>query len=376
MTTSKLSSVRLRWAAAAVGGLAILASAGRAAAATGPSPAPTPPTSTTAGSGGFNFGIRPYAVTGSPVRTVFDYSLSPGQTITDRVELINDTSQPKQFYLYGADAYTAQLGGGYALTNRTDHALDAGRWIALPVNQYTVSAESAAIIPIQIKVSPDAAPGDHSAGIVAEEVVPSVQGKAGTNLRVIHRVGARVYIRVTGALHPSLGIQNFILQSTTPAVPFVTGRGQAKAVFLLVNTGNTRIQLDQVTLRLTGVFGRTVSTSVVRRAKPGDPPNAALPDQLLPGNKLLFTRLYKGLPPLEHLTVTASVAGQDEIDQKAVVTSRDRGFWEFPWPIVVIVIVAAGVVVLALRRRRGPGPSGSADLESLDPAGPVRVPVG
>src|SRR5581483_9049950 len=276
------------------------------------------------------------------------FDVAPGQTVTDRVELVNSGDQPRAFYVYAADAYTTEIGGGFALHLRTDPSRDAAAWTTLPVSRYTVPARSAAVLPFQVTAPPDATPGDHTAGLVAEEVLPPAARDGSAGVVPLHRVAARLYLRVQGPVHPALQIERLTVTRHEPAIPFLGGSSTTVS-FSLVNAGNVRTQLDEVDFRLTGAFGRALRDERIQRPQNGGTAPAALPDQVIPGSRLQFSRTFAGLPPIEAITAAVTVRAEDSLLHQPVSTSRSTTFWVVPWPAVALL---SALVVLAVARRR------------------------
>jgi hypothetical protein len=326
--------------------------------------APAPP-SVPAGTGGFNFGVRPWASPGAPVRSAFTFDVAAGQTVSDRVELVNSGDSPKPFYVYASDAYTTEIGGGFALHLRTDPPRDAAAWTTLPVNQYTVPARSAALVPFQITTPADATPGDHTAAVVAEEVVPPSTLDHGAGVVPVHRVAARVYLRVQGPIHPALQIERLTVSRREPVLPYLTGRGSTTVTFSLVNAGNVRTQLDEIDFRLTGAFGRGLRSVSLKRPRADQAGAAAFPEQVIPGSRVQFSRTFDGLPPLDAITAAVTVRAEDSLLHGGLSTSRATTFWVVPW-LVLGLLAAAGLGLVARRkwrrRRAGRPAGGPADL--------------
>lgn len=318
------------------------------------------------GSDPFGFAVRPFTAPGAQPRDAIDYDLQAGQTVHERVSVINVTDVAKQFYVYAQTAYNAPVGGGFALNLRTDPVTDAAKWITVPISQQTVPAHTAAIIPVTINVPIDAEPGDHAAGVVAEEIVAPGSIKSGQGVVKIPRVATRVYLRVQGPLHPLLQVQRLVVTHHDPLLPGVTGSGSASVAYTVKNVGNVRIQLDRVSVVITGVFGREVNrfTAVRGVASP-----AQLPDQLLPGNTASFSVRWKTLPPVEILTAHVRVSGTEEIVHTPVSASRSEAFWVVPWYLLAAVVALLAAVLAWRRRRRRHG------NEPQDGA-PKRVPSG
>ena len=347
-TITRPAAILLACVAVLLAGLA-----GPVGAAPAPPPAPV-------GTGGFDFGVRPWASPGAPVRSAFTFDVAPGQTVSDRVEIVNSGNAPKPFFVYASDAYTTEIGGGFALHLRTDPPRDAAAWATLPVTQYTVPALSAAVVPFQITAPPDATPGDHTAAIVAEEVVPPATLDHGAGVVPVHRVAARLYLRVQGPIHPALQIERLTVSRREPVLPYLTGHGSTTVTFSLVNVGNVRAQLDEIDFRLTGAFGRGLRSVTLKRPRADQPEAATFPEQVIPGSRVQFSRTFDGLPPLDAITAAVTVRAEDSLLHGGLSTSRATSFWVVPWPALGL-LAAAGLGLVARRRwrrRRAGGPAG------------------
>jgi hypothetical protein len=310
----------------------------------GAAPAPPPTTNS------FGFSVEPYADPGAPARSALTFELAAGQSQTDRVEVRNPGDQARTFYLYAADAYSTSVGGAFALHLRTDASSDAAAWIALPAAQLTVPPRTASVVPIQLNVPADATPGDHTAGIVAEDIAP-VASQGG--VKAVHRVAARTYVRVEGPLRPALAVTGLAIHHDDPVLSPLTGLPSGTVSFTLVNSGNVRVQLDQIKLRLTGLFGRTVHTITLRPLRAGQTatPNA-LPDQILPRSAVQFSQDFRHLPPFEALDLHVAVAAEDPVVHTPVVTAVSRGLWIVPWAVLGLLVGAIALGWLLRRRRQ------------------------
>ena len=337
------------------------------AGAAGPPTTQTPATDTT-----FGFSVQPYAEAGSQPRDSLNYQLAAGQTITDRVEVINATSKTKRFYFYPADAFNAP-GGGFALRLRTDHRVDAASWITLGSGVYAIPAHTAAIVALKVTVPADAEPGDHTAGIVAEEILPRQPLQHGTGFQTIERVATRVYIRVAGPIAPALQVRQITVTHHASLLPYVTGKNTANVTFTVVNSGNVRIALNKVSVTIAGPFGLLGKTDTVVNKK-GQ--LAALPSELLPGNSLTLRARFSSIPPLFLMSAKVAVYGRDPVLNKPITVSGTAWFWLVPWLFLAIIVAVAVAAFLLWRRRRGRraratgntsggGPSGDAGMAKV-----------
>jgi hypothetical protein len=283
--------------------------------------------------------VQPTGANGTIARDFFDYTLRPGATLRDKISISNLTSTPKTFAVYGTDAYNTTLDGGFALLLQRDTPKDVGTWIRLGARRITIPASSRADVPFEMDVPPDATPGDHAGGLVAEDVVPPAVAGPGTGVEIQRRVAVRMYVRVQGPLTPGLRVTTLSVNAGRPLFPPFSGDGRARVTYVVTNSGNVRIQSTAV-LRITGVFGQTLRIFAPRRIP-----------ELLPHSSLQVTEQWRGLPILNRVTARVTVTGP------GASTVRTRTFWDIPWiPLAILAAIVAGGF-LVWRRRRSPPPS-------------------
>ena len=203
--------------------------------------------------------VAPTGADGVTPRDWFEYQLRPGQTLRDLVSVSNLTDHPMTFAIYPSDAYNTPRDGTFALRLQKEASGDAGTWINLGYQNLEVPAKSRADLPFEIDIPADASPGDHAAGIIAEDTSPPDPATQGQGVNIQRRVGTRVYIRVAGPLQPSLQVTQIGVKKTQALLPPFTGRGHATVAYEVTNTGNVRLQ-GQSTLRIKGLFGRVLKT--------------------------------------------------------------------------------------------------------------------
>lgn len=282
--------------------------------------------------GGAAWSVQPSSRTGPGNRPFFTYDLAPGAAVTDYVAVTNLGTSPQTFTVYASDAFTTAT-GGYDLLPADRPAADAGSWIRLGRRIVTVPPRSRADIPFSLTVPPNATPGDHAAGIVAAVTATSATA-AGQTTRLEQRVGARVYLRVTGHLRPGLRVDGLRAAYRPGAVPFA---GRLELSYTVRNTGNTRIAPGQQAA-VTGLFGLPVGSTTL------DP----LPE-LLPGAALERHATVSG-PALLRLTAAVSLTGAPA---RSTVT-----VWAPSWYYLLLLLLPAAIWLL---RRRRPAPEDSTD---------------
>ncbi|MEV0903145.1 DUF916 domain-containing protein, partial [Actinoplanes sp. NPDC049802] len=294
------------------------------------------------GDGSLTWSVSPSGPKGPNGRPALDYKLDPGATVTDHVAVTNHSKQPLTLRLYAHDAFTT-AGGGFDLRAGSATSTGAGLWITLGRQQVTLPASSRVVVPFTLTVPVNATPGDHAAGVVASLVADSTD-TTGNRVSVDHRVGSRVYLRVTGPLQPSLTVTDVKITAATSWNPLDLPR--VTVTFTVANTGNVRLG-GAPSARIDGPFGLGARTTT-----------AAVIPEVLPGGSLTSTVTLNTVPPLfrEQLTLDILPAPADgrAIDPAPVRAIFRHVLWLVPWPQLILIALAAALLTawLFARRRR------------------------
>ncbi|MDG4772880.1 DUF916 domain-containing protein [Solwaraspora sp. WMMD792] len=287
------------------------------------------------------WGVAPSSPDGPNGRPAFEYKLDPGATLTDYVAITNHSDQPITLDVYASDAFTTDQ-GGFDLLPATGEPVDVGSWVTFESRTFTVPSTSRLDVPFTIAVPDNATPGDHPGGIVASLAATGTDAE-GNQVAVDHRVGSRIYLRVTGELQPGLDVVD--LSTTYDGTWNPVGGGTVTTSFTVRNTGNVRLT-GRPELTVAGPFG------LAGRSVTGDP----LPE-ILPGDSFRTTIRVDGVPPMFRLgarLTVAPVAVTDEVlDPAPATVTRESGLWAVPWPqlVILLVIGLAGWLITARRRR-------------------------
>jgi hypothetical protein len=288
------------------------------------------PAAHAAGNG--QFSIAPTGAGGQIPRDWFEYTMRPGQVLRDMVTVSNLTPNPLHFAIYPADAYDTPLDGSFALLKKDEPSRDAGTWARFGENDITIPGKQRADIPFEISVPLNASPGDHALGLVAQDLdYKQEQLAQGKGVQVQQRVGSRVYIRVLGALQPSLQVTKLAIKHNDPLLPPFTGGGKGVVAYQITNTGNVRLS-GTALLKVKGLFGRTIKTF-----KPRNIP------ELLPKSSVVFTEQWKGLPIIDRLTADVTVTTPGSVHHFT------KNSWKIPWLEVLIVLL---IILFFFGRRR------------------------
>jgi len=264
----------------------------------------------------------------------FHVTLAPGQH-TDRPAVVhNSTADPVDVLIYPVDA-TNTPQGGFALGGQNDVPTGIGAWTHLAVSQLHLAPYASTTVRVPITVPEGTAPGDYAGGVVVQRVQPgtanTVQNGVSVQLNIIERVGARIYLKVSGEQ-----------QAVLDAGPLEWHRDGDAVVFTAVvtNAGNVRLR-PTAAVKVTG-FGlpdTVVSMSHV--------------EELLPGASVTMTGRLSGGPLVAVGQAVLTV--QDGVGHTVTRTTAINLVSEqvsFASGSVALLVVFLSVWLLFSRRRR------------------------
>lgn len=324
---------------------------------------PTPSPSTTVPTDARSWALTPTGEPGEPgSRPDLSYQLDPGAELDDSVTLWNSSTRPTTFRVYATDAFTTRE-GGFDLLPGGVPATGAGSWIRLAVPDITVEPGKKVDIPVHLSVPRVASPGDHAAGVVATTQVATTDPD-GNVVTVEHRVGSRVYVRVSGTVVPTLVVDAISVSYRGTANP--VGRGEADVRYTIRNAGNVRLRGTQhVSLSGVGGLGRI------------DRDLGPLPE-LLPGATISHEVHVDEVLPAIRLTAAIEIVPVPPtgVGDGAVEPARATATaWAVPWTLLAVLVVAATALGWWLRRWRRArrssvgGPEGEAATPDVQDGG-------
>jgi hypothetical protein len=334
---------------------AVVGSSSAAFAAT-VSPTPSPSASPTSGAATpapasttpeVTWGIGPTAAVGASQRPYFSFGVTPGAQASDHVTVANYSTTPLTLNVYAVLANNNADTGAVGFESSSTVPVDAASWltvgssrpdvITVPGRPNASSPPGQVTLPVKLVVPLNAQPGDHVAGIVAALTVASNNAK-GEHVNLEQRVVTRVYVRVSGPLHPNLEITN--LHTSYREKDFTVGAGSVLVTYTVRNVGNVRVGATQA-VRVSGLLGS--SKKVV-------PANIV---QLLPGGEAKVSVVVPGVLPTvlvkPHVSLTPT-AFPGDADPPLKKLSAGAWTWAVPWLLLAIAVLI--VTTLWWRRRR------------------------
>lgn len=272
-------------------------------------------------------------------RTSYTYAVDPGQSVGDALVISNHGSAALQLAVYAADGYTG-AGGQLDLLTPAESSTGIGAWTRASAATVTVAPNESTTVPFVVSVPATATPGDYVGGIVT-----SLGSSADQGISVDRRLGIRIGLRVSGALAPSLAIEN---PQVTWGGTWSLGTGAATLSYTLHNTGNTTMGAQQ-SATIAGPFGWFAA----------DAGDVAPEVQILPGETRDVQITVPGVAGMLALIGSATITpivvdASGSTTGLTPVTTQAIGF-AVPWLLLIIALVVIAVVAAALwwRRRAG-----------------------
>jgi hypothetical protein len=291
------------------------------------------------------FGVQPAGRSGHDARPFFTYDVTPGATFDDHLSVENYSEKSITVTVYATDAVNTD-NGGFGLISAGRKPTDAGAWISVtaPSARIRVPARAGAqgapgevVVPFRLRVPLTATPGDHVAGVLADLTTVS-KDRNGQNVALHQRVAARVFVRVSGALHPGLTVKH--LRVIYHDVLNPAAAGSATVRFTVVNSGNVKLGA-RPSLRVTGWFGTAADARGL----------AEIPLLFAGSSVQEVVTVHDVWPTMRIAAAVTLVPLRLEGDADGPLPARTTRSttWAVPWALLVILAL---LVVLLVGRRR------------------------
>lgn len=169
-------------------------------------------------------------VNNSTTRSWFVYTLNQGETRVSKVDVKNESDKPITLKIYPVDATTTK-DGSFAPMSEDSIKKGIGAWVVLPISELSLNPKEIKTVDFTINVPLNAEVCDHMGAIIVQ-AKDTTTVKAGTSMQVVNRLGARIYITVSGNKKEKLEIGTF---------DKTVSNGKVTFQLTLINKGNTRI---------------------------------------------------------------------------------------------------------------------------------------
>jgi len=141
-------------------------------------------------------------------KSIFVFTLEPGQTIENGVRVINNTEEKKTLMVYAVDSVVSS-GGAFACAQFNDKKKDVGSWIKLAKNEVILEPLTNEVVPFTIVAPSSVDVGEHNGCIVIQEKKNPRAGERKQGINLTFRTGLRVAVLIPGEIKRKLEIVGF-----------------------------------------------------------------------------------------------------------------------------------------------------------------------
>lgn len=166
-------------------------------------------------------------------KSIFVYTLSPGERKTDAVQVINNSSETRTVEVYATDSEIAS-GGSFACTQKADTQQAVGNWLKFEKSLLTLAPNSQQSVAFEVRVPGDASVGEHN-GCVVIQGKEAVAEQSGTGVQLSFRSAIRVAITVPGDIKKELEFSSLSVKKE-PKKSIITAQ--------IINKGNVSLDTD------------------------------------------------------------------------------------------------------------------------------------
>lgn len=267
----------------------------------------------------------------------FLYKLNLGESKLDAVRLINNKDETVVLKVYAVDA-VATVDGGFALVPEDAPRNDVGGWVNLSANEVELAPKTEKLVPFIFTVPKNADAGDHAGGIVVQEVETFENFTSGTGMRIVSRVGVRIYQTVPGEVKKGFEVTRFDWRLEQNSLKnwwkdFLDINRKTIFFMGVKNVGNVRIS-PKVTVEIRNMLGIKTALLVDRDLGVVFPRGENSDGAVFWDDAPLFGR-YK-----IKATVRFAEEGMGE-------ETRELAIWVFPYRMIFLSIILVVLFTLA-----------------------------
>lgn len=182
--------------------------------------------------------------------SIFVHEITPGQSITDAVKVINNTDTVKTLLVYATDSQVAS-GGSFACAQKADEAVSVGTWVSLDKTSVSLAANTTEEVGFTITAPKTASAGEQNGCIVIQDAQSNTAAD-GNGVALSFRSAIRVALTVPGDIKKGLVFTGLSVKKI-----------EANALGLsagLKNNGNVSLDSD-LAINLQSIFGQKLHTS-------------------------------------------------------------------------------------------------------------------
>lgn len=259
-------------------------------------------------------------------RSWFIYTLNLGETREGKVDIINSTDQPQEVKIYPVDAVTTK-DGAFASKGEIDEKVGVGVWLKLAESELSLESGETKIVDFTLTIPENADVGDHMGSIIVQgkgtAEIKRGEGEVQPGVRVVTRVGARIYVTVPGEIVRELEFKEFSFKRVS----------DKQGIFYLTlnNKGNVRI-LPKGEIEIKNNFNKAEN-------------KLDLPQrEVFPRDEIVLPVEWKEIPFFGRFAAQATVTYNSQILTKKII------FWILPPERILVTggYSLGGIIVLLI----------------------------
>jgi len=186
--------------------------------------------------------------------SIFIYTLKPGQSASDAVQIINNTPTERTISVYPVDS-TIASGGTFSCAQKAEKITQVGGWITLEQSTVTVKPQTNVKIPFTITAPQNADVGEHNGCIAVQDASEDATKADDGGVLLSFRSAIRVAVTVPGKIIKKLTIDSVAVTSNDAGKlvvsPTVNNEGNVSLDTTLTTTIRSFFGTEQATSKST-----------------------------------------------------------------------------------------------------------------------------
>lgn len=267
----------------------------------------------------------------------FEFNVKPGDTVTTKVKLFNETPSAIEAYPSTAN-FTAKDQTGTPSFSTEKVVTDLASWITVSAGPYVLQPGDRIEVPVTIKIPASADPGGHYAAVFFGTKPPSTDGVVG----IASKIGSLIIIRVAGNIRENADLTSFGVVGKSSSF----SHQPVNFTMSIRNSGNVHVR-PKGSIVVKNMWGRVVGTVGINVGEGAVLPNSTRDFQVTWGEALSAKGFFGHLAAeWNHFNL-----GLYSADVQGSYGSTDRSlganvtFFMFPWHLLLVEIL---VVLIAL----------------------------
>lgn len=268
---------------------------------------------------------------------IINQKQEPGTSKADEITLHNTGTEAIALKVYAENFTASNETGGMSFNTDDTAQYSARSWIEIQNPNLVIDPGSSKKVAFDIAVPADAEPGGHYA-VLFFEPIPGVAEQSESNVSVSQRVGALIFLTVSGDMTEQGQVLGATASDKCSGVQcsFKTAKfrewGPVPFEFRFENTGSVHV-LVSGKIEIFNIFGVKVAELPIDSKT------------VLPGSTRLFEAKWLREPLLGLYKAKLSINyGTSNLSQTATIS-----FWAFPWKLAVIILFVVLIFVVLFR---------------------------